>query len=143
MAQGHRGQRHGLRRHSPCSDRLMLVQSVPYPSRPLGALTDYFANVGATRNFYGLATYPAAIHDSEGITRAFFEAWSGSRRVIRCQSYDHNTGLFGQTRGLMVGTLTDDEHGVPAACEDHEGYIHVFGNAHNTPINHLTSDDPI
>lgn len=105
-----------------------------------GDLADYFANVGATRNFYGLATYPAVIHDSTGITRAFFEAWSGSKRVMRTISYDHSSGLFGQMRGLMIGALTNDEHGVPSGCEDHQGYIHVFGSSHSSALYHVVSD---
>jgi hypothetical protein len=110
---------------------------------PPGDLADFFSELGGTQGFYSHATWPAGFVDSQGDTRLFYEAWTGSRRMMRTMRYDQSGGDIAAQRGISIGILTNDDHGVPAGCEDSAGYLFAFGNSHNTDLYCYSSTVPI
>lgn len=97
----------------------------------------YFANDGANYSFAGNATGPASFYDATGNkTWIAREVWTGSERAVVVQTYDHATARYSSPYTVSTECLTDDAHGVPAICMDHEGYVHCFFGAHNSAMKH-------
>jgi hypothetical protein len=103
-----------------------------------------FADTGCTFPWYGLANYPTALHDS-GTTTTWitWEAWDGATRFVYVTHYNHATGYWGPIQGAGVSPLTDDDHGTPALCLDHEGYLHMFHGSHGSAQRHSVTRVPI
>lgn len=115
----------------------MIIQPLPYPGLNLDS-TAMSAN-GATIPFTAAATYPAAFYDSTG-DRTWI-SWEGfdTERVVYVQTYDHANGRWEKRYEISRDTLTDDSHGTPALCMDHEGYVHCFFGSHNSPCKYAVT----
>jgi hypothetical protein len=105
-----------------------------------------FGVSGSNYAFVGNATYPAAFYDVTGDkTWTARESWDGSQRIVEVQTFDHATRKYSAPYTVSADCLTDDGHGVPAICMDHEGYVHCFFGAHNGPMKYsvtTTARDP-
>lgn len=96
---------------------------------PLGGL-DHFSKDAATYAIYG-ATQPSAFYDSVGDkTWLSNEAWNGTGREIRSNTYDHAIGAFAGPYTVLANPLVDDDHGVPSAVIHPNGHVFKFGCAH-------------
>lgn len=107
---------------------------------------DYFTRDGQAW-LYSPATTPAAIHDENtNKTWVFWDAWNGELPLrVHVRVYDHTARSWSEIWTAGLSPLTDEEHGVPAACRDADGYWHVFYGSHNSPLLHSTTaapDDP-
>ncbi len=99
-----------------------------------------FSDTGSNYSFVGAATYPAAFYDATGNkTWLAREAWDGTQRIVQVQTYDHALNKFSAPYTVSADCLTDDGHGVPAICMDHEGYVHCFFGAHNSPMKYCVT----
>lgn len=118
----------------------MIVQSVPYP---VGATVSYFTNDGATAPLMGCASFPAAFYDSTGNkTWVAWEAWTGSERAVKVQTYDHATTKWSVPYIVSTDTLANDDHGPPQICMDADGYVHCFFGVHFGPVKYAVSIRP-
>ena len=108
------------------------------------ALDAFFANEGATSNWYPTATWPPALHvASRNQTYFGFQTNVGDLRMTRVVRYDHTARTWDGPEIVYQDTLTDDDHGTPALEVDHEGYAHAFGGTHNTnAIKHSVETSP-
>jgi hypothetical protein len=98
-----------------------------------------FAASGATTPVIGCATYPAAFYDSTGDrTWLAWEGWDGER-VVYVQTYDHANNRWEKRYEVSRDTLTDDDHGVPAICMDHEGFVHCFFGSHVSAVKYAVT----
>ena len=118
----------------------MIVQAMPYPASGGGGVDGsaamLFADDGATFPMYGVATWPSGFYNSStGTTWLAREAFCGTLRFTRVSSHNHTTDTWDDSNVVFVG-LVDDDHGAPAIFRDGDGYIHAFGGAHNSALQH-------
>jgi hypothetical protein len=104
---------------------------------------EYFADDVANHAFHSNVSYPASFYDSvDDKTWTFREAWDGLQRVYVAQLYNHATLRFTLPYTISTDGLVNDSHGVPAAVMDHEGYVHCFFGAHDSPLKHYVTAAP-
>lgn len=122
----------------------MILQSMPYPTG-IGSASpyNYFSDNGATAGFVAQATVPQSFYDATGDkTWVAWEGWTGARRAIYVQCYDHANNRWSKRYLVSTDTLTDDDHGAPAICMDHEGYVHCFFGSHASQIKYAVTNAP-
>jgi hypothetical protein len=105
----------------------------------------YFAADGATYPWY-TNTFSAAVYDpNTNFTWFAWEAWTGSQRAVKVRRFNHAARRWSPAYTVSISPLTNDDHGVPSICRDHQGYWHVFFGAHLSALYHsvtVNPDDP-
>lgn len=66
----------------------------------------------------------------------------GGNFAISLVSYDHNTGLWGDTVKVASAHSSFDVHNFGVLAIDNDGYIHIFYGSHNSAQRYLRSDQP-
>ena len=85
---------------------------------------------GATIPLFGSIREPAFYNASLNTTVFAWEAFVDGSRQAHVSTYDHTNGTFGPIVNSGIPGLKDDDHGVPAIVQDHQGYGHLFGGSH-------------
>lgn len=106
----------------------------------------HFAADGATSPWY-IITGPNGVYvPSRNETYVAWEAWNTgtSDREHKIARYDHVAKTWSSPTVFLSGadTIADDDHGVPAICIDHQGYVHTFSGPHVGLMKHLRSVAP-
>jgi hypothetical protein len=101
--------------------------------------TVHFSDRGANFAWYS-AGYPTAYYYEN---RTYVAFQSSNYEPMVCY-YDHENETW--SPDYQVGTnpmsATDDDHGVPALWVSNQGYIHIIYGCHNTPAEHVVSNEP-
>jgi hypothetical protein len=112
----------------------------PGPGAPA---TDYFAANGSSHPFYAKSTYPSAFYDSATQTTwKLWESFHDGARYVQVTTYNHSTGKWSAIYDVAPVGQVDDDHGVPAICMDHQGYVHCFYGPHNGDMLHSVTVAP-
>jgi hypothetical protein len=109
----------------------------------LPAEARFMDDTGATAPLSG-TNDPAAFYDpASDTTWLSFEGWNGDSREVVTTHFDHAAAAYGLRETAGRTPLEDDHHGTPAIIKDHEGYLHAFYGAHNSPIFHSSTRWPV
>ena len=102
------------------------------------------AENGATIPLFGSVRESAFYNASLDTTVFAWEAFVDGSRQAHVSTYDHTNGTFGPIVNSGIPGLTDDDHGVPAIVQDHQGYGHLFGGSHfgSQRMQHAVTDAP-
>ncbi len=108
-----------------------------------GSVASPIITNGADWPWYGNTVFPNAFYVSAtDTTWVFWEAFIENTKYVCVTTFDHATRAWTPQAIVARAPLQTDNHGVPAAVRDADGYVHVFFGSHATASHHAYSTNP-
>lgn len=118
------------------------INNADFPNAPSASEVGTVADNGATTPMYA-SVREAAFYNALLDTTVFaWEAFVKGKRQAHVSTYDHSMQTFGPIINSGIPGLINDDHGVPAVLQDHQGFGHLFGGSHAASMQHAVTNSP-